>query len=344
MAHHLDFPLARQDIRLDITDLYVFRGETGSVFAINVCHSIFGEIPAPGYHPEGMYEFKVDLDGDAVEDLTYRITFGERDSTGKQRFVLSRIAGSDAVDPNAAGAVVAQGVTAETVTTANGLRIWAGKAGDPFWIEPDVLHAVGHAFQDGTAIDLTGWDASKAKNLFAGHTVYSIVLEVPDAELLAGAAGTKRIGVWAVATLATDAGGWRSINRVGLPMIHPLFTQYNEDLGNRLNAGRPADDFVTYGEVVSAAIAGVVAANGTSEDPREYGVKVAHRLFPNILPYEVGTQAAFGFVEWNGRSLTDNAPDVMFSIAANTPVSLGIGKDSVTAKPSKGFPYVASAA
>ena len=84
MSHHLDSPIARQDIRLDITDLYVFRGETGTVFVINVCHSIFGPIPAPGYHPEGMYEFKVDLNGDAVEDLTYRFTFGERDAHGKQ--------------------------------------------------------------------------------------------------------------------------------------------------------------------------------------------------------------------------------------------------------------------
>ena len=40
MSHHLDSPLARQDVRLDITDLYVFRGETGTVFVINVCHSI----------------------------------------------------------------------------------------------------------------------------------------------------------------------------------------------------------------------------------------------------------------------------------------------------------------
>ncbi|MGO9205851.1 MAG: DUF4331 family protein, partial [Candidatus Limnocylindrales bacterium] len=85
MSHHLDSPIARQDIRLDITDLYVFRGRTGTVFVINVCHSIFGPIPAPGYHPEGMYEFKVDLDGDAVEDITYRITFDERDKRGKQR-------------------------------------------------------------------------------------------------------------------------------------------------------------------------------------------------------------------------------------------------------------------
>lgn len=340
MSHHLDSPIARQDIRLDITDLYVFRGHTGTVFAINVCHSIFGPIPEPGYHPEGFYEFKVDLNGDATEELTYRFTFDERDANGKQNYVVRSIRGADAVNPHAPGAVVVQGTTDETVATADGLRAWAGKAGDPFWIEPDVLHAVGHAFQDGTGVDLSKWDPAKAKNLFAGHTVYSIVLEVPDKELLAGAGDKRRIGVWAVSTLATDAGGWRSINRVGLPMIHPLFTQFNEDLGNRLNAGCPKHDLATYGETIAKAVAGVVAATGTAEDPRAYGERVARRFCPNILPYEVGTPAAFGFAEWNGRSLTDNAPNVMFSIAANGPVSLGIGKESVTSRPSTSFPYV----
>ena len=207
-----------------------------------------------------------------------------------------------------------------------------------------MLHAVGHAFQDGKSVDLSGWDLSRAKNRFAGHTVYSIVLELPDNELLAGAGDQCRIGVWAVSSLATDAGGWRPINRFGLPMIQPLFTQYNEDLGNRLNAGRPADDFATHGETFIKAIAGVVAANGTAEDPRAYAERVAHRLLPMIMPYEVGTPAVFGFAEWNGRSHTDNAPDVMFSIASNTPVHLGIGKESVTLKPSKSFPYIATVA
>jgi hypothetical protein len=340
MSHHLDSPIARQDIRLDITDLYLFRGETGTVFVINLCHSIFGPISAPGYHPEGMYEFKVDLDGDAVEDVTYRFTFGERDPQGKQSYVLRRITGADAANPDAPGEIVARGTTGETIATPAGVRIWTGKAGDPFWIEPDVLHAVGHALQDGTVVNLSGWDPSRAKNLFAGHTVYSIVLEVPDEELLAGAGDKRRIGVWAVSTLATDAGGWRSINRVGLPMIHPLFTQYNEDLGNRLNAGRPADDLATYGETITRAIAGAVSATGTAEDPCAYGEQIARRFCPNILPYKIGTPAVFGFGGWNGRSLTDNAPNVMFSIATNTPVSLGIGKESVTAKPSKTFPYV----
>ena len=91
MSHHLDSPIARQDIRLDITDLYLFRGETGTVFVINVCHSIFGGIPVPGYHPEGMYEFKIDLNGDAIEELTYRLVFGERGKDGKQTYTVRRM-------------------------------------------------------------------------------------------------------------------------------------------------------------------------------------------------------------------------------------------------------------
>jgi Domain of unknown function (DUF4331) len=85
VSHHLDSPIARQDVRLDITDLYVFRGEIGTVFVINICHSIAGNIPVPGYHPEGMYEFKIDLNGDVIEELTYRFTFDERDKEGRPR-------------------------------------------------------------------------------------------------------------------------------------------------------------------------------------------------------------------------------------------------------------------
>ena len=277
MSHHLDSPIARQDIRLDITDLYLFRGETGTVFVINLCHSIFGPIPAPGYHPEGMYEFKVDSTA-----MPRGLTTASFERTGwNQRYTLRCISGGGAPDPDAPGEIVARGTTGETATTSDGLRVWAGKAGDPFWIEPDVLHAVGHAFQDGTSVNLSGWDPAKARNLFAGHTVYSIVLEVPDAELLAAADGNRRIGVWAVSTLATDAGGWRSINRVGLPMIHPLFTQFNEGLGNGLNAGRPADDLATHGSTVAKAIAGVVSAMGTAEDPCAYGEKIASRSHPS---------------------------------------------------------------
>lgn len=340
MSHHLDCPLARADVRLDITDLYVFAGQFGTVFVMNVCSSIAGDIPTPGFHPEALYEFKIDIDDDAVEDLTFRFHFDDRDSAGLQRYTLTRLTGVDAADPHAPGTTVANGVTETALTTDAGLRVWIGVAGDPFWIDPDVLHAVAHALQDGTVVDLTDRDPATAYNQFAGHTVYSIVLEVPAAELPTRADHHHRIGVWGLSTLATDTGGWRSINRAGLPMIHPLFTAFNEDLGDRLNGGSPATDVDTFADFVISAVATAVAATGTTSDPTAYAHSVADRLLPNMLPYVVGTPAVFGFASWNGRSLIDNTCDVMCTLATNTPLGLGIGKESVSPQPSTVFPYV----
>ena len=109
-------------------------------------------------------------------------------------------------------------------------------------------------------------------------------------------------------------------------MIHPLFTQFNEDLGNGSTPGGRRRLRDLRGATATRSPPSSRERNvGRSEGLRR---EVAHRFFPNILPYEVGTPATFGFVAWNGRSLTDNAPDVMFSIAANAPVRLGIGKES----------------
>jgi hypothetical protein len=54
MSHHLDSPQARADVRLDITDYYVFRGQTGTVFVVNVDSSIAGPDAPRGFHPESL--------------------------------------------------------------------------------------------------------------------------------------------------------------------------------------------------------------------------------------------------------------------------------------------------
>ncbi|WP_426505445.1 hypothetical protein ACPPVO_47280 [Dactylosporangium sp. McL0621] len=42
MSHHLDTPLARQNGRLYIDDLYVFHGDGGTVFVMDVNSTIIG--------------------------------------------------------------------------------------------------------------------------------------------------------------------------------------------------------------------------------------------------------------------------------------------------------------
>jgi hypothetical protein len=321
MSHHRDSP----DARLALTDLYVFRGEAGTVLVLDVGAEL---------QPEARYEFKIDTDGDIIEDLSYRFSLG---ADGVLQ--LRRVAGVAARDPYAFGTVIAQVGADEAGTAAGGLAVWAGRAGDPFWIDPTVLRAIGEAFATGTRPDLAAWHPGKARNLFAGHTVHAVVLEIPDDQLLPLARPDKHINVWATVSVhRTD--GWHQVDRVGRPMVHPVFTAHDGELAAQLDTSRPFDDAQTFGKTIAEAVSAVVAAYGTAQDPQAYGGAVAARLLPDVLPYTIGTPAVFGFAEMNGRTLTDNAAEVMLSFVTNTAFCTGLTKDSVLAKPTRTFPYV----
>ncbi len=336
MSHHLDSPLARQDTRLDITDVYLFRGTAGTVFVMNINSSVAGRNYPERFHPEALYEFKVDTDGDALEDVTLRVSVGHGEADGRQALEVRRLDGSASRDRSAEGVILAHGRTEDTIVGAGGVRVWAGIAGEPFYIEPTVLGAIRKAVASGAAVDLSGWNKEKAANAFANTTVNSIVLEIPD-----GAFGATTIGFWGVTALATDAGGWRQINRAGQPMIQPIFNPDDGERSSAYNTSQPREDRALYGPIVSTLVAGVVAAMGTSADPRAYGESVSELCFPDILRYEVGTPAVFGFAKRNGRGLADNGPEVMFSIVVNAALSDGLHSSSTTGTLRPDFPYVA---
>ena len=358
MSHHLDSALARRDVRLDITDLYVFRGERGTVFVLNVNSSLSGPGAPHGFHPEGYYAIKIDLDGDAVEDLTYRLTFSPREEDAtRQPIQLRRLSGRDAPNPSAPGTVIAAGYTGTAIEGLGGLRLWSGRAADLFTVDPTVLTAVGTAFTQGTRVDLSIGQADNAANGFAVATVNAIVLEAPDAELnwrLREAPGEvprgaftwrlqpdKRINVWATTTLRTAAGGYRTMNRAGHPLMQAIFNPNDSEAASRYNTTAPADDLANYGERFARMVAAVVAAHGSAANPQAYGEAVAALLLPDMLPYQLGSPASYGFAGHNGRALTDNAPDVMFSLVTNTALSAGLSRPSKSVGPPNTFPYVA---
>jgi hypothetical protein len=78
MSHHLDTPLAAQNGQLYIDDLYVFSGDGGTVFIMDVNSNITGVHVKPGFHHEARYEFKVHFDGADFETLTYRVPSANR--------------------------------------------------------------------------------------------------------------------------------------------------------------------------------------------------------------------------------------------------------------------------
>src|SRR5262249_22718488 len=157
--------------------------------------------------------------------------------------------------------------------TADGARMWAGRIGDPFYIDLSLLGIVNEAIANGTAPDLSAWQPQNAKNSFADTTVDSIVLEISHdhPQLSPGA----HAGVWSVTKFGTDAGGWRPITRAGHPMMWPIFWPNDTEFADPSNARHPADDPADTAPYIADQIAATVAATGNSADPQGYGRTVA---------------------------------------------------------------------
>ena len=165
-------------------------------------------------------------------------------------------------------------------------------------IDLALLSKVDAAVGAGTAVDLSQWNPREAQNSFTGTTVDAIVLEVSHQHprLRPGA----RIGVRAATRLATDAGGWRQIIRVGHPMMWPIFRPGDVRFTNPADTQHVSQDVGSDREHIAGHIAATVAATGTSADPGGYGRAVAQELFPDLLAYTAGTPAAYSFLSRNG--------------------------------------------
>jgi hypothetical protein len=340
VSHHLDTPLAAQTGQLYIDDLYVFPGQDSTMFIMDVNSNVNGLHSEPGFHPEARYEIKVHLDGTDFETLTYRVSFAEPDGDGNQALQLHALTGDQARDDTAAGDVMLAGRTGQTAAT-DGARIWAGRIADSFYIDLSLLGIINGAVASGTAPDLSKWRPENAANSFANTLVDSIVLEVSHTHpvLRPGA----RIGVWCATKLATDAGGWRQINRAGHPMMWPIFWPNDTDFSDPANTRHPSQDVAAAATYIGDQIAAVVAAAGTSADPQGYGQTVARELFPDVLPYVVGTPATYGFAGFNGRTRADNAPEAMLSLVTNTAVPSGLTPAIAQDQRTGTFPYVVPA-
>jgi hypothetical protein len=340
MSHHLDTPLAAQNGQLYIDDLYVFPGEGSTVFAMDVNSNINGLYAEPGFHPEARYEFKVHFDGADFEALTYRVSFGEADPGGRQPLRLHALTDDQAREDSAAGELVLEGRTGETAS-AGGTRLWAGRIADSFYIDLSLLAIINGAVAKGTAPELSQWRPEAARNSFGGTFVESVVLEIPHSHPLLRPGA--RAGVWCATKLATDAGGWRQINRAGHPMMWPIFWPNDTDFSDPANARHPSQDVNAAATAIGKQVAAVVAASGTSDDPAGYGQAVARDLFPDVLSYVVGTHAVYGFATYNGRTLADNAPEAMLSLVTNTAVPSGLKPSVAKDQRASDFPYVVPA-
>ncbi|MFC1439005.1 hypothetical protein ABUW04_12095 [Streptacidiphilus sp. N1-10] len=124
------------------------------------------------------------------------------------------------------------------------------------------------------------------------------------------------------------------------PMMWPIFWPTDVEFTNPANTRHSSQDAAAAGKQIADQVAAVVRAAGTSAAPDGYGNTVAGELFPDVLPYVLGTPAGYGFAARNGRTLADNAPEAMLSLVLNTAVPSGLTPATAQALRLPDFPYI----
>jgi Domain of unknown function (DUF4331) len=311
-ADHLDAPGLTPpggDTRLDINDVYAFRSPSNASKAVLIMtvNPLAGVLNDGTFRSGAAYDFKVDSDGDAKEDVTYRVTFGAPNASLAQSVRLR------AMPTGGTATVLATGSTGQNIPVRGGGTIKAGVFDDPFFF------------------DLNGFLAldfcNPGTNFFTGLNTSAIVLEVPRAAL-----GGNQVGVWG-RTLLGDT----QIDRMGRPAINTVFIPNNvfEPAGsepsqrNAFNAAKPRNDRRAYrAEVVDTLEIFYGAGSQTAG-------QLADFLLPDILTIDTSSSAGFP----NGRKLADDVIDIELGLVTNGAVTSDcVGNDSAF---SGAFPYLA---
>ena len=322
MSHHYsgpDFGFPQGDARLDLTDLYAFPkpGDADkSILIMNVHPSAVVDPPGPTtaepFSTEGLYEFRIDTDGDAVADITYSVRFSSSED-GSQTAALRRIDGAQAAGTGNAGQIIVEAAPVSTarnacVADASGYRFFAGWRSDPFFF--DTKGALNN-------MQFTGDD------FFADKDVCSIVLEVPNSVL-----GRKRVGLWA-RTLKDTGGVWVQADRGALPAQAVFLVGDERDA---YLAGEPAED----SRFVAVFAHSLEHSGGYTQVEAK---RVAETLLPDMLSYDPTRPAKF---PGNGRTLTDDAADAFLAVLTNGRVTgdkVGAHRDLLAEFPYLGPPH-----
>ena len=298
MSHHYSGPqtsFPRGDARLDLTDVFVFPkpGDASKSVLIMNTHPSFDVIKsapttAEPFAPDGLYEFKIDTDGDAVANIAYQVRFASS-SLGVQTATVRRLEGEQAAMTGEGGEVIVTGAPVSMgrdakVTVAGDYRFFAGWRSDPF-------------FFDEGAFNNFQWIG---KDFFGDKDVCGIALEVPN-----GALGKGLMGVYARTLISTDGGrSWTQAERGARPSQVPFLSG---DANDAYRAADPKDD---------ARFVGAFAHS--LEHTGGYGPAEARAaagaILPDLLYYDATRPASFPD---NGRTLSDDAADAFVAIATN---------------------------
>lgn len=297
-ADHLDAPglMSPSDrTDLDINDLYVFEGRPGTTVLAMTVNPLAGPSTEFADRSNGAYHFRVDTDGDTIEDIAYSVTF----RNGKAQV---RRTEKWATSPRSIGSTLGYVRMDQSKRLRDGTTAFVGLRSDPFFF--DLSGFLGTV--EGIGDDALGSDPT---DFFADLNTLAIVLEIPDERL------GDSIGVWAT-TSQNGRRTWKLVDRIGRPAINTVVNSSgpivqapsaNKDV---FNVSKPRNDAQFTDAVVNALLA-FSALDSEGAYTSDQATALAGVLLPDVLTFDKSSTLP---APLNGRGLADDVIDTELRI------------------------------
>lgn len=307
--------------RRDLNDVYAFVSPTNAnntVLILDV--SPFAGATTPNsFDPAIAFELKVDNNGDAVEDIRFRVTFGPPDGNGIQQVTLRGLPST--VFP-ANGGILARGNTRTNLPVVGGGTFRAGEQDDPFFFDSvgfnQLLNGGSFPRPVGTAVNFFGPNVN----------TLSMILEIQSSRLRSSP-GNPNIGVWAI----SDLNG-QQIDRMGRPAVNTALippvprgsniTNPGPDVRTAFNAGLPKNDLKAFGPYMLKVLS---SPTGLYKRTQNDAQGLVNFLLPDILTFDTSSTAGFP----NGRRLRDDVIDIELNLLTGGVITTdNVGDDNGT--------------
>ncbi|MBD1845556.1 DUF4331 domain-containing protein [Cyanobacteria bacterium FACHB-63] len=344
--------LATQRTAADLTDLYVFESPTDPSKVVLIMN--FDPLITQGenrpFDPSILYQFKIDNNGDAIEDRVIQVKVNDR---GPNQTVS--VFGPDR--PERIGTVSTllgrrrQGRINEVFAGPGGSTVFVGTRKDPFFFDleqffkiiPDRNYLVQPNPNPPFTV-LSFRPPGEAQDTLDPFNIHSIVIELPRAQI-----GTGKIGVW-MTTSVSDAsrrvGNLKQIERLAVPALNELFMDFKAH--DASNQASPTEDAANQSNFIRAFVTAIGRPQGIAD-------AVISVAIPDVIQADLsksagsylGTQLGQNF---GGRRPTDDVIDATASVvfgSAVTNITQGaipaLTSDNVNANPANflpTFPYL----
>ena len=234
-----------------------------------------------------------------------------------QDFQVRRATGRDALK-GADGDLLVEGRPGELIKSGEDIMAFAALAPHLFAGDVAALGAFRKALYEEDKFDPAAFQ--NHKDFFAKRNVTAIVIELPSRII-----GGGLVHAWATSSLYGHAPKVQ-VSRWGFPLITNFFMP-DPAMKEDFNRATPSEDIARFASQISEVVERLATLAKSAANPAEYAKQVVARLCPVMLPYELDTDAGFDFAAFNGRALTDDAMDVILTLATNSALGDGVAPD-----------------